>query len=65
MFDVPKGVMLGSWLSWIKNINGKMVGPLFERVNGGIIRESLHYGWSRGIVNMPIHKGLNFPMSRK
>ena len=43
-----------------KDKSGALVGPPCGTVNGGEITESLQYGWSRGLVNMPIQKGFDF-----
>ena len=61
MFNVPKGVKLGSWWIGRQNNSGTLVGPPCGMMNGGMIKESLQYGWSTGLVNMPISKGFAFP----
>ena len=43
-----------------KNNSGTLVGSPYGMMNGGIIRESLQYGWSRGLVNMQIQEGFDF-----
>ena len=43
-----------------KNNSGTLVGPPCGMVNGDRIMQSLQYGWSRGLMNMPIQKGLEF-----
>ena len=37
------------------NNSGTLVGPPCRMMDGGKIRTSLKYGWSRWLVNMPIH----------
>ena len=44
-----------------KNNSGTMMGTPCGMVNGGIIRESLQYGWNGELKNMPIQKGFEFP----
>ena len=61
MFDVQKGVMMGSCLIGRKNNSGTLLGNPCGMVNGGKITQSLQYGWSKGIMNMLIQKGIDFP----
>ena len=42
------------------NNSGTLVGPPCEMVGGGKVRPCLQYGWSRWLVNMPIHTRFDF-----
>ena len=46
-------------MTGIKDNSGTLVGPPCRMINGGKIMEILQYGWSGGLMNMPIHKGFD------